>query len=299
MAIARPQPPVPLRVTLLPPDDVPPPEEVLPPEDESGQIVELPPIEQEQRPEAADYLAEYDRVVPEETRAERFRVNPEVLSPEYADEDEQKEEQAEPSEVEEPADGATVGTERFDPDRDGRLAAVKATWDWTNRTGESAPTDGSLAESLLKGAPQNDRLLEKRSDRTELNTKEYLYAGYLARVRRLVNFYWQQHIDALPRTVSLSRPAYTTQVNAVLDGQGMLEHVEVTVSSSNKGRLRRSCVSCRRSVPQPTGGSRGAGRSRVSTHHGFHRAVGHGQSPIPGVDPRAGVQFPGILKSPR
>ena len=164
-------------------------------------------------------------MVPEETRAEQFRVNPEVLSPEYADEDEQKEEQAEPSEVEEPADGATVGTERFDPDRDGRLAAVKATWDWTNRTGESAPTDGSLAESLLKGAPQNDRL-GKALRPYGVEHQEYLYAGYLARVRRLVNFYWQQHIDALPRTVSLSRPAYTTQVNAVLDGQGMLEHVE-------------------------------------------------------------------------
>jgi protein TonB len=255
----------------------------------------------EEKPEESDYLAAYDRVVPEETRAERFRVNPEILSPEWSDEDEQKEEQAEPSDVEEPADGAVSGTERFDPDRDGRMASVKATWDWTNRVGESAPTDGSLSTSALKGAPQNDRLFEKRSDRTELNTKEYLYAGYLARVRRLVNFYWQQHIDSLPRTVRLSRPAYTTQVNAILDGQGSLEHVEVTASSSSKELDACVVRAFRVAGPYPNppeGLVEVDGRVYLPTM-GFTVQLGVAKAKYQGVDPRAGVQFPGILKSPR
>ena len=38
-------------------------------------------------------------------------------------------------------------------------------------------------------------------DRLALNTVEILYASYLNRIRRLVNFYWNQNLDNLPASV--------------------------------------------------------------------------------------------------
>lgn len=291
-------------VTLL----VEMPEEPEPPEPEeedepdlSGQIVDTPPPKEEERPEDYEYLAEHDRTVEEETRSERFRINPEVLSEEYSDDDQVQFEEAFDLNVTEPSTGAQVGNDRFDPDRDGRLAAVPSPFAVSNKDGLQKPVPASSANASVAGAPNNDLLDEKRGDAVRLNTRELIGATYINRIRRLVNFYWDQNLDNLPRSVRFSRPSYTTVVVVVLDGNGSLESLEV-VSQSGSDPLDNAVVQAFRIAgpfPNPPEQLVSKDGRVYLPDMGFVVSMGQARAPYMGVDPRAGVQFPGILKSPR
>jgi protein TonB len=284
----------------------PPPEEVddlleEPEPEDIGQLVEIAPPPEEQRPEEAEYLAEYDNVVDEETRSERFEVNPEVLAPEFSDEQKAEMEDLIDVNAEQESTGATTGNNRFDPDRDGALASLPSQWKVTNKEGPDAPTLSSQTTSQLSGAPQNDLLREKRGEATQLNTKEYLYAGYLQRIRRLVNFYWQQNIDNLSSSVRLSRPMYTTDVKSILNAHGALEYIEITRESGSP-ELDDAVVRAFRVAgpfPNPPAGLIEKDGRVYLPDMGFTVQLGVARARYEGIDPRAGIQFPGILKSPR
>ena len=295
----------PVSLVILPPQiPVPPPEEPdEEPQDLDGQIVETPPPEEEKRPEDADYLAEHDATVEEETRTDRFKINPEVLAPRFSQEQKIKAE-GEPVEdldMQKPSVGATVGNNRFDPDRDGNLAALPSPWTKTNKPGLGDPTMSATEQSTLAGAPQNDRLDEKVGEQLALNTKEYLYAGYLKRIRRLVNFYWEQNLDSLPSSARLTRSSYDTTVEVILNADGALEYIEVTQESSSP-ELDNAVVQAFRIAgpfPNPPEGLvEKDGRVYLPTMS-FEVNLGVARPQYQGIDPRAGVQFPGILKSPR
>lgn len=271
----------------------------------SGQIVEIAPPETPERPEDAEYLAEYDAKVPEETRSERFAINPEVLAPTFSEE-QKVELRGEPvPDVGATADstGGQVGNDRFDPDRHGTLAALPGHWEATNRLGYEAPVPSAVLRSVLQGAPQNDRLDEKRGDATQLNTNEFLYTAYLNRIRRLVNFYWNQNLDNLPASVRLVKPEYTTTVHAVLDAEGILESIAVAEEGGSGSRELDDAVvrAFRVASPfeNPPEGLIGDDGYVRLPEMAFTVSLGHAQMQFQGIDPRAGVQFPGILKSPR
>lgn len=273
------------------------------PDELDGQLVEVAPPEREQRPTRADYLSEYDITVPEEARAERFAINPEVLAPSWSAQQKVKAERADDVDAREPGLGAKSGAQvdRFDPTRDGRLASLPAPFARTNRDGNDKPVPAALADSFLAGAPQNDLLREKVGPRTQLNTKEYLFASYLNRIRRLVNFYWQQNLDNLPASVRLSKPQYTTTVRAVLDADGSLEIVRVT-SASGSGEMDDCVVRAFRVAgpyPNPPEGLVEPDGRVYLPDMSFTVELGIARAQYQGIDPRAGVQFPGILKSPR
>ncbi len=269
-----------------------------------GQIVEVAPPDEERVPHDSAYLSEFDITVPEETRSERFQINPDVLAPTFSAESKLKSERVEDLDALEPADGARIGRNvesRFDPARDGRLAHLPSPFAATNREGEGGPVAGSPEDSLLAGAPQNDLLREKVGAATQLNTKEYLYASYLKRIRRLVNFYWQQNLDNLPGSVRLANPSYTTGVEAILDGDGSLEIVTV-VASSGSPELDDAVVRAFHIAgpfPHPPEGLIEKDGRVYLPSMGFTVQLGTARAMYQGVDPRSGVQFPGILKSPR
>ncbi len=297
----------PVSLVILPPRDP------LPPEDDEaerekpeldGQIVETAPPVEEKRPDQADYLAEHDNAVERETRTQNFAVNPEVLAPTYSREQHvaQKGEAVEDLNVQEQSSGATVGNNRFDPDRDGTLTSLPSPWDRTNKPGIEKPAMFSPAgDQQLMGAPQNDRIKEAIGDHLALNTKEYLYAGYLKRIRRLVNFYWTQNLDNMPSSVRLTRTGYDTTVEVILNAQGALEFIEVT-QASGSGELDHAVVSAFQIAgpfPNPPEGLiEKDGRVYLPTMS-FEVQLGVAAPNYQGIDPRAGVQFPGILKSPR
>lgn len=288
------QPPPLVDPELDPPE--PPPEPEL-----QGQIVEIAPPREEQVPDEYEYLAEYDNKVDEETRADRFKVNPEILAPAYSDESKMQQEDVADLNIDKPSTGARAGSARFDPGRDGNYAALPSPWAQTNKDGLQDPVPASHSLSDMAGAPQNDKLDEKVGDQVSLNTKEYLYAGYLMRVRRMVNFYWEQCVQNLPSSTRFGRNEYSTAVEAVLDGVGALETIGVT-HESGSAELDACVVQSFRVAgpyPNPPEGLIEADGRVYLPPMVFDVSLGVARMQYQGVDPRAGVQFPGILKSPR
>lgn len=294
----------PVSLVILPPEqeeEEVPDEEDPEEEDPEGQIVEVAPPEEEEVPEESEYLAEYDITVEEEMRSDKFKINPEVLAPTFSQEEKFEKEDVVDLNVEEESTGATEGNHRFDPNTDGSLAALPSPWKLTNKEGPQDPVPSAQTTESIAGAPQNDLLREKRGDQVALNTKEYLYAGYLKRIRRLVNYYWQQNLDNLPSSATLSRPRYTTGVEAVLNSEGALELIEVT-KEAGVSELDDCVVRAFRAAGPfdnpPEGLIEKDGRVYLPPMD-FTVELSTARAQYQGIDPRAGVQFPGILKSPR
>lgn len=290
-------------VTLLV-ETPPPPVVEEPPEPEvpdEGQIVEVPRPEKEERPEDAEYLAEYDRTVPEETRTERVKVNPDVLSDQFSEESKLEFENLMDLDVTEPSTGAQVGNDSFDPDEDGALASLPSPFSLTNKDGLQKPVPASHRTQSLAGAPQNDLLDEELGDRVALNSVEIKYADYVLRIRRLVNFYWSQNLDNLPRSVRLAKPKYETVVDVVLDGNGALESIVVTTQSGSEPIDNCVVEAFRIAGPFPNPPEQLIAKDgRVYLpDFGFTVEVGHARAPYMGVDPRQNVRYPGIIKAPR
>jgi TonB family protein len=299
MSHPNPSPNKPVTLMVQLPEVVEPP----PPEEPklSGQIVDVAPSEDPERPVEADYLAEYDQVTEEETKTERFRVNPEILDHEYSEEDKVQFEDLLDLDVTKPSTGAQVGNDRFDPDEDGSLASLPSPFQVTNKEGMQKPVPASHRVSAMAGAPNNDLLNLPTADRLALNTQKIQFAGYLNRIRRLVNFYWDQNLQNLPTAAraNLSRAAYQTEVFVVLDGRGGLESVEITQSSGSRPLDNAVVRAFQIAGPFPNPPEQLiAPDGRVYLpDFGFHVQTGQARAVYRGVDPRAGVRFPGILKA--
>ena len=104
-----------------------------------GQVVEIAPPELEEAPEEAEYLAEHNSTVEEETKTLDFEVNPEVVANEHSEEARYETEDLLDLNVDKPSTGATVGNDRFEPDRDGVLASLPSRWRMTNQDGPQDP----------------------------------------------------------------------------------------------------------------------------------------------------------------
>lgn len=283
-------------------DEPVPPEEELPEPDPvlKGQIVEIVEPEVQERPVQADYLAEFNRTVPEETRTEQFKVNPDILSDAYSKEQRMEFEDVIDLGMTEPSTGARVGgDDSFDPAEDGALAGLPSPFALTNKDGLQAPVPSSHRDQRLAGAPQNDRLDEALGDRVALNSIEIKYADYVLRIRRLVNFYWSQNLDNLPHSVRLARPSYETVVDVVLDGNGALESIVVTTPSGSEPIDNCVVDAFRIAGPFPNPPEQLIARDgRVYLpDFAFTVEVGHARAPYMGVDPRQGVRYPGIIKA--
>jgi len=290
--------PVRLVVEVMPPEEEP---EEEPKERPEGQLVDTPRPKIEEEPDDADFLAEHNRKVEKDTRDPRYRVNPEVLSEQFNEDDELQFEEAVDLNVEEPSTGAQVGNDRFDPDRDGRLAALPSPFQLSNKDGMQKPVPASSRASQMAGAPNNDLLDVEIGDRTQLSTRELIGAGYINRIRRLVNFYWKQNIDNLPRSVILSRPQYTTAVDVVLDAHGALEEIDIQVEAGVPELDRAVTDAFRVAGPFPNPPPELIARDGRIYLTGMYFTVelGRARAVFEGVDPRAGVRFPGLLNSPQ
>jgi len=264
-----------------------------------GQIVDVAP-KAEPAPEVADFLAEHERSTERETRTDRFRVNPEVIDDVYSTEDELQFEDLTNVDAVDPSTGAQVGNDRFDPDEDGSLAALPSPFQVTNKDGLQKPVPASHRASLISGAPNNDRYDLETDDRLALNANKIRFANYLNRIRRLVNFYWSQqlHNDPGPARSQLTKPSYETAVFVILSGDGKLESIEVQRSSGSSymdsAVVRAFEIASPFPEPPPP---LIANDGRVYLpNFDFTVTMGRPSGGFQGIDPRAGVQFPGILK---
>ncbi len=292
----------PIQVVFLDPPDTQEEVEEEPEEPlNEGQIVEVAPPEEEEKPKDSEYLAEYDITVEEETKTDKFMVNPEILAPIFSKEQKMEQEDLIDMNIDKPSTGAQVGNHRFDPNRDGSLAALPSPWTQTNKPGPQDPVPAAHMASQVSGAPQNDFLNEERGEQVNLNTKEYLYASYWKRIRRLVGFYWDQNLQNLPSSVRLAKSSYTTTVKYTLNSDGALDYIEV-VAESGSGELDDCVVRAFRIAgpfPNPPEGLIEKDGRVYAPDSGFTVQLSTARAQYQGIDPRAGVQFPGILKSPR
>lgn len=292
--------------TVPDPDADKPPEEEEPEEPDPviprGQIVEVPPPDVPKTPDQADYLASEDNAVEEETRSERYRINPEVLANRYSDESRYQMEDVVDVGATKASTGASVGGQTEEaPGKGAPRSLLPSEFALTNKAGVAAPTMASSRTQSLSGAPQNDLLDERVGDATALNTRKFYGEAYMNRIRRQVNLYWNQNIQNLPSSVRLSKSRYLTVLDVVLNADGALESVTV-VDSSTLDPVDLCVVNAFR-VAQPFPNPPEQLISRDGRVYlpefGFQLEVGHAQLPYQGVDPRAGVQFPGIMRAPR
>jgi len=279
------------------------------PDNLDGQIVEVAKPDEERRPEDADYLAQYDTTVPKETMSPRFEINPEVVAPVHSDADQEQQDASVDADQGEEAESAAATEEthrerHFDPKRDGVLGNLPTLTDpkdapWSRSITHGAASASQRADGAsLAGAPQNDRLFETPGTGTYLNTKELLYADYLLKIRRLVNFYWEQNLSNAPSSLRISRPEYTTVVDVVLTADGAVESVALTESSGIA--FLDECVTRAYRVagpfPNPPDGLVDSdGRVRLPTS-AWTVTFGTAGNALPAVDPRSGVQFPGLYQ---
>lgn len=283
--------------------DTPPPPPPEPPKVPDGQLVDTPKPDVEKVPLKADYLAEHNNAVPEETRTERYKVNPEVLSNRYTDESKYQLEEVPDVGATETSSGAVAGNQA-DPgvgDAGAPRSPIPSQWALTNKAGLEAPTVASSGTQDLAGAPQNDLLRERVGDEVSLNTIEMIGAQYLNRIRRQVNYYWDQNLQNLPASVRLSAPVYRTEVKVTLDGNGALDGLEVTRASGN-GPVDECVLAAFRIAgpfPNPPAELVAKDGRVYLPDFDFEVEVGHARVQYQGIDPRAGVQFPGIMKAPR
>lgn len=265
----------------------------------TGQIVDVAP-KAEPPPEDADFLAEHERSAERETRTEQYRVNPEVIDDVYSTDDELQFEDLTNVDAVEPSTGAQVGNDRFDPDEDGSLAALPSPFQVTNKDGLQKPVPASHRASLISGAPNNDRFDLDAADKLALNANKIRFANYLNRIRRLVNFYWSQqlHNDPGPARAQLTKPSYETAVFVILSSDGKLESIEVQRSSGSTymdGAVIRAFEIASPFPEPPPPLIANDGRVYLPNFD-FTVTMGRPSAAFQGIDPRAGVQFPGILK---
>ncbi len=276
-----------------------PPEPEIPPQP-NGQIVETPPPEVETIPVTADYLAEHDNAVPEEMRSKQYKVNPDVLANIYSKDSKYQTDDVLDVGAKDYSTGATVGGPTPDRAGPGRpRSALPSQWAMTNKEGLAAPTVASSSTQSKAGAPQNDLLKEKVGPAVALNTREFYGADYMNRIRRAVNFYWEQNLDNV--SVVISRSQYTTVVDVVVSAAGVLESIEVT-HSSGLDPLDNCVVEAFRIAgpfPNPPPQLIAKDGRVYLPDFSFTVQSGRAQMQYQGIDPRSGVQFPGILKSPR
>ena len=265
--------------------------------EDKGQIVELPESVQKEKPKEADYLAEEDHRVNEETASKNYSINPEVVASEYSEKSAVQYEDAIDVDATENSTGAQVGNLKNKPNQQGKLFSNPSPFAKTNKEGLKKPTLASSTIQSLSGSPSNDMLNETKADRTQLNAHAYKYASYMNQIRRLVNFYWQQELDNL--NSPLSQEQYHTVVAVEITAAGVLSSIVVTKSSSSNPVDACVTKAFHHAGPFPEPPELLVVNGVVQLpDFGFTLNVSGGHIKYGGVDPRAGVRFPGILKAP-
>lgn len=295
----------PIRVTLRamePPED---PEEPAVEEEQSepdGQIVEIAPPRKEERPDEAKHLAEYDSTVPEESVDPRFRVDRQVTAETYSPDDafEMKQQQGVPTD--EPFTGTVAGRQVFNQGRYSLFPDRKSKWDFDSGEGISAPAPSQTLDARMAGSPSNDYLPNvERSQRTALNAHKTLYASWWNRVKQLVSFYADQTLsNARPRR-ALHRHKYEMVLSGLIGEDGSLAAIEIKSSSGIPEfdeALKEAFRLAAPFPPPPEGAAEADGFVRMD-RFGFVVTIGAAQAEMNGIDPRHGVQFPGLQRGGR
>lgn len=293
--------PDPMRVTLL---NVAPPEpleeevvEEEEPDDPDGQVVDIAPPENPEKPEEADHLAEYDATVEEETVDPRYRLDRTVTAPTYSPEDSYETEDLQDLNQQLPSTGATAGRELFKTGRYSLFPNRKSLFDQTNKEGFDLPVPASHSQSEMAGAPSNDYLPEiSTAEKTALNAHEFLFASYINRVSQYVSFFADQTLANARPEIAVRAPKYTVVLNVMIGADGELRAADVIQSCGVKAFDRAVQEAFALASPFPDPPEAGLNESGQFNIPGFGMTImmGASRAEMSGIDPRSNVQFPGL-----
>ncbi len=291
----------PIRVVL----DLTPPaedeEEVVEEEKHDGQIVEIAPPDREEKPEEADFLAEYDSTVDVETVDPRYRVDREVTAPTFSPEDAYELEEREGIDVDRPSTGAVSGRELFRRGQYSLFPDRPSLWDAANREGVNAPAPVSHEQTRMAGSPSNDWIERERSDVTALNAHETLYASWWNRVKQLVSFYADQTLANARPSVPIRGHQYEMVLSGLIGADGTLNAIQVDHSSGvpEWDRAIEEAFTLASPFPDPPDGAVEPDGNVHMDAFGFVITVSAARAEMSGIDPRSNVQFPGLQTVPR
>jgi len=293
--------PVTMRLIKTPPPEEEE-EEVEVVEEVSGQIVEIAPPENPDRPDKADYLAEFDSTVEEETVDPRFRVDREITAETFSPDDALEEAVEQPMDVPDPGLGATAGRKAVF--RNGNYSLFpdrQSDWTATNQVGLTSPVQSSTSRTRYAGSPSNDMIKEAQAERTALNAHEFLYASFWNRVKQLVSFYASQTLANARASVALTKSSYTVSLKGLIALDGSLQAIEVAGSSGvpefDEALLEAFALAAPFPDP-PEAAAEADGYIHIRDFY-FTIQLSGARAEMSGIDPRSQVQFPGLQTSPR
>ncbi|MEE2830054.1 MAG: TonB C-terminal domain-containing protein, partial [Myxococcota bacterium] len=272
------------------------------PEEHQGQIVEIAPPKEEEKPEKADYLAEHDSTVPEESVDPRYRVDRTVTAESYSPEEASEFEQQEGLDTPDPHTGTVAGREVFRRGNYSLFPDRKSKWNFETGEGIAAPAPSRSVDTRLAGSPSNDYLPnEAVSERTALNAHKTLYASWWNRVKRLVSFYADQTLDNARPRVPLRQRKYEVVLSGLIAADGSLGALDIDQTSGipEFDEAIRQAFELAAPFPEPPDGAVEPDDFVHMDKFSFVITVGSAQAEMTGIDPRQNIQFPGLQTVPR
>lgn len=274
-----------------------------PPADKpDGQIVEVPEPLEKEKPDDAQFLAEHNRKVDEQTATPLSAVNPEIVTPEFhpdqkvelqseADGDGEDKDVQQPMEIQNPL----VLENGPNPDY-GQTIALNTSIGNNVFQPPTEPAKRSQT-ATVRGAPQNDYLRNITIDNsTNLNTREYLFQSFYNRVKRQVNPFWIRYLHEANPTERIDRKQYTTVVNLILTAKGEVEGVEI-IRECGVVAFDDSVVKAFKDagpyLNPPEGMVEADGRIHLNDL-GFTVTINAGRAVQMYIDPRSNIKYPGI-----
>ena len=281
-------------------------EEEEPTEDEEddldGQVVEIAPPKDETKPEEADFLAEYNSTVPEETVDPRYRVDREVIAETFSPDDAYELEDLVEMETDRPSTGAFAGGRTFKTGRYSLFPDKFSRYDFVNKEGLNDPAPSSHMSSRLSGSPSNDYMpLIASADRTALNAHEFLFASWLNRVKRMVSFYANQTLPNANPRVPIIGHKLSMVMSAMVSEDGELHAIDVDkgcgVPAFDKA-IQEAFELAAPFPPPPEGMVEADGFAHIRQFE-FVIFLTAARAELNGIDPRQNIQFPGLQTVPR
>ncbi len=263
--------------------------------EDNGQIIEQVSKEKE-KPKEAKHLAEELNRTEKETQVREKTINPEVISDKNSDKKIVQFEEALDLQADQSSSGATAGVEKpFEKDN-GPLISIPSQFQFTNKRGIASPTLASSLQQTQSGQVSNDLLQVEYGDKQSVNAQEYKYASYMNQIRRLVNFYWQQNLNNL--NLRIPSDEYKTSLIVVINANGSIHEVNIHQSSGIDDLDQAIYSAFYLASPFPPPPDLLIKDDKVLLpYFNFTLNLSPGRTDYSGIDPRAGVRYPGLLKN--
>ncbi|MFC2075362.1 TonB family protein, partial [Bdellovibrionota bacterium] len=212
--------------------------------DEKGQVVDQTPEANKERPDRAKFLSQFDNRVKEETRA------PVVDDPSQAPPPSRRQMGQEPPKPKTPEEGSLLAL-RKDQGKQ-KVMEKESEPSWDDLTALSR-----RPENLSRPSASDDYLPDtKLGDRNLLNTREFLYYSYYARIKERLRMFWTPSVRRVMTRLyhaghEFNRGELITKVRVTLNQDGSLTNIKILDGSGLRELDNIAIASFEKAAPFP------------------------------------------------